>query len=165
MTRSTAGPTGAPSSGCRVPVSRRPAGWRTSTGRRQLLWIAGCWTPFSTWSSWTSTSTYCWWDRPVSARASWPSPGLCCYPLRPYRALQPRRQLIQGHVPSQGGQLRGPDLPVLPVPRPAHSGRPEPAPAHCAAVRRPLRTHPQPAPVVQLRHDQQPGRGRVAEPL
>ena len=27
-----------------------------------------------------------------------------------------------------------------------------------------LRTHPQPAPVVLLRHHQQPGRGRVAGP-
>ncbi len=30
------------------------------TGRRQLLWIAGCRTPFSPRSSWTGTSTYCW---------------------------------------------------------------------------------------------------------
>ena len=34
-TRSIAAPTGAPNSGCRAPVSRRPAAWRTSTGQRQ----------------------------------------------------------------------------------------------------------------------------------
>ena len=29
----------------------RPAGWRTSTGRRPLRWTGGCWTPPSPWSS------------------------------------------------------------------------------------------------------------------
>ena len=59
-TRSIAALTGAPNSGCRAPVSRRPAAWRTSTGQRQLPWIAVCWTPSSPWSFWISTSTSSW---------------------------------------------------------------------------------------------------------
>ncbi len=42
-----------------TPASRRPAAWRTSTGRSQLPWTAGCWTPSSPWSSWTGTSMSC----------------------------------------------------------------------------------------------------------
>ena len=57
-----------------APVSRRPAAWRTSTGRRRLRWTVGCWTPFSRWSFWTSTSTSSWWDRLASARVSSPKP-------------------------------------------------------------------------------------------
>ena len=38
-------------------------------------------------------------------------------------------------------------------------------PAHRPAVGRPLRADHQPAPGVQLHHHQQPGRGRMAEPL
>ena len=72
--RSIAGLTGAPNYGCRAPASRRPAGWRTSTGRPPSPSTAGSWTPSSPWSSWTSTSTYCWWDRRGSARASWSRP-------------------------------------------------------------------------------------------
>ena len=58
----------------KASVSRRPVGWRTSTGRRRLHWIAGCWMPFSPWSFWTSTSTSSWWDRRAWARAFWPRP-------------------------------------------------------------------------------------------
>ena len=50
----------APNSGCTTPVSRRPAAWRTSTGQRQLPWIAACWTPYSPWSFSTGTSTSSW---------------------------------------------------------------------------------------------------------
>ena len=57
MTRPTAAPTCASNSGSGTPVSRRPAGWRTSTGRRQLPWTAACWTPASPWSFSTSAST------------------------------------------------------------------------------------------------------------
>ena len=56
-------------------------------------------------------------------------------------------------------------LPVIPVPRPAHPGRPGTAPPHRPAVRRSLRTHPQPPPIVQLHHHQQPCRRRMAQPL
>ena len=92
-------------------------------------------------------------------------PGLCRRPLRTYRALQPRRPLLQGHGPGQGRQLDRPHLSVLPVSRPAYHGRPGTPPAHGTAVRRPLRTHPQSASVIQLRHHQQPGRRRMAQPF
>ena len=47
MTRSIAAPTGALNCGCRAPASRRPAAWRTSTGRRPSPSTAGSWTPSS----------------------------------------------------------------------------------------------------------------------
>ena len=84
-TRSTAAPTDALNSGCRAPVSRRPVAWRTSTGRRRLPWTAACWTPFSRWSFWTSTSTSSWWDRLASGRASWPRP----WATRPFAPATP----------------------------------------------------------------------------
>ena len=73
-TRSIAAPTGAPNSGSTMPVSRKSVAWKTSTGRRQLPWIAACWTPSFPWSSWTNTSTSCWWAPLASARASSPRP-------------------------------------------------------------------------------------------
>ena len=47
-------------------------------------------------------------------------------------------------------------LSTLPSLRPLQPGT---APAYRPAVSRSVRTHPQPTPVVQLRHHQQPGRG------
>ena len=70
-TRSTAALIAASNFDSTMPVSRRPAAWMTSTGQRQLPWTAGCWTPYSRWSFWTSTSTCCWLDRPAWARVSW----------------------------------------------------------------------------------------------
>ena len=72
-TRSTAGPTGASRCDCRVPASRRFAGWRTSlvgvhhhgpetAGRRLLPGVSG-------------QHEHCWWVPPASARASWPRPS------------------------------------------------------------------------------------------
>ena len=68
------GTVGARNSDCAPPGLRRSAVLRTSTGRRRLPWTAGCWTPCSLYSSCSSTSTSCWWDRQVWARASWPKP-------------------------------------------------------------------------------------------
>ena len=51
------------------------------------------------------------------------------------------------------------------TPRPAHPRRPGTPPALGPAVRRSLRTHPQSPPCIQLRHHQQPDRGRMAQPL
>ena len=50
-----------------------PPGRLRLVGRHQPG-TAAYWTPSFPWSSWPSTSTYCWWDRRVSARASWPRP-------------------------------------------------------------------------------------------
>ena len=56
----------------------------------------------------------------ASARVSWPSIGLFRRPLRPRRPFHPYRRFLQGYGPSQSGQLGGPNLPVLHIPRPAH---------------------------------------------
>ena len=47
----------------------RPPGGLRLVGRQHPS-TAACWTPSSPWSSWPSTSTYCWWDPPEWARAS-----------------------------------------------------------------------------------------------
>ena len=45
--------------------------WSASITMDRRL-TGGCWTPHSLWNSWPGTSTYCWWARRESARASWP---------------------------------------------------------------------------------------------
>ena len=50
MSRIEPGSPAHPNCGCRAPASRRPAAWRTSTGRRPSPSTAGSWTPSSPWS-------------------------------------------------------------------------------------------------------------------
>ena len=101
-------------------VSRRPAGWRTSTGRRPSPWtpIAGRrLLPGVSGQARTRAAGGTRWRR---QELPGPGPGLLGRPRRIHRALQPRRRLLQGHGPSQSGQLTGPRLPIFPHPRSAH---------------------------------------------
>ena len=83
------------------------------------------------------------------------------YTVRFVRADDFFKAMAQARVDNSGG----PHLPVLPVPGPADPRRPGASPAHRSTVGRPVRAHPHPSPGVQLRHHQQPIRGRMAEPL